>query len=53
LNSSFQITSIQRFLSHKRLNTSMIYTRAHDRTVFEDDFQAMTTVEHHLALPED
>jgi site-specific recombinase XerD len=31
LNAGCRITSIQRFLGHKKLNTTMIYARAHDQ----------------------
>lgn len=51
LNAGCRVTSIQRFLGHKRLNTTMIYARAHDRTVAEDYFKAMEKVEQQLALP--
>jgi site-specific recombinase XerC len=30
LNASYRITSIQKFLGHKKLNTTMIYARLHD-----------------------
>ncbi len=53
LNAGCRVTSIQRFLGHKKLNTTMIYARAHDQTVAEDYYKAMEQVEQQLALPED
>lgn len=51
LNAGCRITSIQRFLGHKKLNTTMIYARAHDKNVAEDYFKAMERVEKQLDLP--
>jgi site-specific recombinase XerD len=48
LNAGCRITSIQRFLGHKKLNTTMIYARAHDKNVTEDYFRAMERVEQWL-----
>ena len=45
LNAGCRITSIQRFLGHKSLNTTMIYAQAHNKTVAEDYFAAMRRVE--------
>jgi hypothetical protein len=39
------VTSIQKLLGHKRLNTTMIYARAHDHTVAEDYYIAMAKIE--------
>ena len=50
LNAGCRITSIQRFLGHKKLNTTMIYARAHDQTVAEDYFTAMQRVEQRLEI---
>jgi integrase len=50
LNAGCRITSIQRFLGHKRLNTTMIYARVLDQTVAEDYFTAMEQVEQQLEL---
>jgi hypothetical protein len=50
LNAGCRITSIQRFLGHKKLNTTMIYARAHDQTVAEDYFTAMERVEQRLEI---
>jgi integrase len=49
LNAGCRITSIQKFLGHKKLNTTMIYARALDHTVAEDYFKAMEQVELRLA----
>jgi integrase len=53
LNAGCRVTSIQRFLGHKKLSSTMIYARAHDQTVAEDYFAAMQRVEERLdILPE-
>ncbi len=41
LNVGCPITSIQAILGHKRLDTTMIYARVHDKTVESDYFRAM------------
>jgi Phage integrase family len=50
LNAGCRVTSIQRFLGHKKLNSTMIYARAHDQTVAEDYFAAMERVEQRLEI---
>jgi integrase len=50
LNAGCRITSIQKFLGHKRLNTTLTYARALDQTVEEDYFRAMSSVEKRLDL---
>ena len=50
LNAGCRITSIQAFLGHKKLNTTMIYARAYDQTVAEDYFAAMSRVEQRLEI---
>ena len=50
LNAGCPVTSIQKFLGHKKLNTTMVYARAHDHTVEADYFAAMKRVEQHLEL---
>jgi hypothetical protein len=50
LNAGCRITSIQKFLGHKRLNTTLTYARAHDQTVAEDYYTAMSSVERRLDL---
>ena len=53
LNAVCRATSIQRFLGHKELSSTMVYARAHDQTVAEDYFAAMQRVEERLnTLPE-
>jgi hypothetical protein len=44
------MTSIQRLLGHRRLNSTMIYARVHDRTVAEDYYAAMAQIEKSLDL---
>jgi len=50
LNAGCRITSIQKLLGHRHLNTTMIYARAHDRTVAEDYYGAMKRIEQELDL---
>jgi integrase/recombinase XerC len=50
LNAGCPVTSIQKFLGHKKLNTTMVYAHAHDQTVEEDYFAAMSRIETRLAL---
>ena len=50
LNAGCRITSIQAFLGHKKLNTTLIYARAHDQTVAEDYFTAMSRVEQRMDI---
>ncbi len=50
LNAGCRVTSIQKFLGHKRLNSTMIYARVHDRTVAEDYYSAMARVEQRLDI---
>lgn len=50
LNAGCRITSIQKFLGHKRINTTLTYARAHDQTVADDYYQAMRSVEKRLDL---
>jgi site-specific recombinase XerD len=45
LNAGCRVTSIQRLLGHKRLNSTMIYARVHNRTVAEDYYAAMAQIE--------
>jgi site-specific recombinase XerD len=50
LNAGCRVTSIQRFLGHKELSSTMVYARAHDQTVAEDYFVAMQRVEQRLNI---
>ena len=50
LNAGCRVTSIQRFLGHKELSSTMIYARAYDQTVAEDYFAAMERVEQRLDI---
>jgi integrase len=47
-NAGLRIALIQKYLSHKKLNVTMIYARAHDKNVAEDYFRAMELVEQRL-----
>jgi site-specific recombinase XerD len=53
LNAGCRVTSIQRFLGHKKLSSTMIYAKAHDQTVAEDYFSAMQKVEERLQIGEE
>lgn len=50
LNAGCRITSIQKFLGHKELSTTMIYARVHDQTVADDYYAAMRQIEKRLEL---
>jgi site-specific recombinase XerD len=50
LNAGCRVTTIQRLLGHRRLNSTMVYARMHDRAVAEDYYAAMAKVENRLAL---
>jgi integrase len=52
LNAGCPITSIQKFLGHSRLNSTLIYARVHDKTVEENYYAAMARVEQRLTIPE-
>ena len=48
LNAGCRVTSIQKLLGHRRLNSTMIYARVHNHTVAEDYYAAMTQIEKRL-----
>jgi integrase/recombinase XerD len=50
LNAGCPVTSIQKFLGHKKLNTTMGYARAYDKTVEADYYAAMGRIEQRLEL---
>ena len=50
LNVGCPVTSIQKLMGHKKLNTTMVYARAYDATVEADYFTAMKRVEERLQL---
>jgi integrase len=50
LNAGCRITSIQAFLGHKKLNTTLIYACAYDQTVADDYFAAMSRVEQRMEI---
>ena len=50
LNAGCRVTSIQKFLGHKKSNTTMIYARVYDQTVADDYYTAMDQVEKRLEL---
>lgn len=53
INAGCKVTSLQKLLGHKRLNSTMIYARVHDRTVAEDYYAAMARIEKALDAPAD
>ncbi len=50
LNAGCRVTSIQKLMGHKKLNSTMIYARVHDQTVADDYFAAMRSVEQRVGL---
>jgi site-specific recombinase XerD len=48
VNAGCRITSIQKLLGHKRLNSTMVYARVHNRTVADDYYAAMAKIEKQL-----
>jgi integrase/recombinase XerD len=50
LNAGCRVTSIQKFLGHKELSTTMVYARVHDQTVADDYYAAMQQIEKRLDL---
>ena len=52
VNAGCRITSIQRFLGHKELNSTMIYARVHDKTIANDYYAAMKSIERDMELVE-
>jgi hypothetical protein len=53
INAGCRVTSIQKFLGHKKLNSTMIYAKVYDKTVAEDYYTAMREVEKRLELVEE
>jgi integrase len=50
LNAGCRVPSIQRFLGHKRLNTTMVYAKIHDHKVAEDYYDGMEHIEKRMSL---
>jgi site-specific recombinase XerD len=50
LNAGCKVTSIQRFLGHQDLQSTLVYAKVHDHVVAEDYFSAMAQVEQRLEL---
>ncbi len=48
VNAGCKITSIQRLLGHKRLQTTLTYARLHDQTIATDYYTAMAVIEARL-----
>jgi hypothetical protein len=51
VNAGCPVTTIQKLLGHPRLNSTMLYTRVHNRTVAEDYYAAMAEIERCLDVP--
>ena len=52
LNAGCPVTSLQKLMGHRNLNTTMIYARVHNRTVADDYYAAMQWIEQGLNLVE-
>lgn len=50
LNAGCRVTSIQKLLGHRRLDSTLVYARVHDQTVAADYYAAMTHIEKSLNL---
>jgi site-specific recombinase XerD len=50
VNVGCRVTTIQKLLGHRRLNSTMIYTRVHNQTVENDYYAAMAQIEKRLDL---
>jgi site-specific recombinase XerD len=50
LNAGCRVTSIQKLLGHRRIDSTLIYARVHDQTVSADYYAAMTRIEKSLNL---
>jgi site-specific recombinase XerD len=48
LNAGCRVTSIQKLLGHRSLDTTMIYARVHDRSLADDYYAAMERIEQAL-----
>jgi len=52
LNAGCRVTSLQRFLGHQRLRSTMTYAQVHNHTLAEDYYRAMNRIEQQLKLAE-
>jgi site-specific recombinase XerD len=50
LNAGCRVTSIQKFLGHTHIDTTMIYAQAHDQSVSDDYYAAMSRIEKRLEI---
>ena len=48
LNAGCRITSIQKFLGHRCISTTMVYAKVHDQSVSDDYYKAMERIEKRL-----
>ncbi len=51
LNAGCKVTSIQKLLGHRSIDSTLIYARVHDETVATDYYAAMTRIEKSLEIP--
>jgi len=51
LNAGCKVTSIQKLLGHRSIDSTLIYARVHDETVASDYYAAMTRIEKSLEIP--
>ncbi len=51
LNAGCKITSIQKLLGHREIDSTLIYARVHDETVATDYYAAMARIENSLEIP--
>ena len=53
LNAGCKVTSIQKLLGHRKVETTLGYARLYDGTIAADYYQAMALIEKGMDLPED
>ena len=53
INAKCELTTIQKVLGHKSLDTTLRYARAHDQTVADSFYAAMERVDERLAIESD
>ncbi len=51
LNAGCKVTTIQKLLGHRKIDSTLIYARVHDETVASDYYSAMARIEKSLEIP--